>query len=252
MRIKIGKAASFAFALATLVTCPAFAADVKVLLPPPAKAFIQEAARLYKLEKPATQISIEEAASLALLEKARSGFPFDMVVTTGPLMKTLQDEGLAKNPEKIAEGYTVVAFRKGAQPPRVETPADVKALVSRASKISLSDPALGGASSNFFLNIAKDQGVEGDLRQKAVFTPGGHGADPVDRGEAEIGVAQKSELVSLSNVDSVALLPSDSRSRLPLLLAVTAKSEVTEEARNFLHFLKSEAVTKLKEAQGLR
>jgi ABC-type molybdate transport system substrate-binding protein len=252
MRAKIVISASVFITTALLGTCNAFTAELRVLLPPPAKGFIEEATRLYAKDHPDVRISFDEAASLALLDKARSGLPFDIVVTTVALMNPMQDERLASDPEQIAEGYSVIAFRKGSPAPRAESPDDIKALVSRANKISLSDPALGGASSNFFMSIAKDQGVDVEVRQKAVFTPGGHGADPVERGEAEYGVAQRSELLTMKNVASVPLIPQNTKSRVPFLAALSSKSSSPDEARNFIQFLKSDVVSGLKDKFGLR
>jgi molybdate transport system substrate-binding protein len=90
------------------------------------------------------------------------------------------------------------------------------------------------------------------VESKAVLTPSGRGADPVDRGEAEVGIAQSSEVVNLTNVDSTALLPGDPKSRTFFLGGVLAKSLHPDEAKDFLAFINSEKVAALKARVGLR
>lgn len=67
-----------------------------------------------------------------------------------------------------------------------------------AKSIVYADPAKGGASGVHFASVLDRLGIAEQVKPKTIRVPGAHAADVVAKGEAELGVAQASEIVPVA------------------------------------------------------
>lgn len=236
----------------SLVAGAASATEIKMIAADAVLPMLQQAALVFTKSNPTISVSFETGSGSVIVKRLRDGGQkFDLAATNLERFMELQAEGVAQAVAPLATGVVVVAFKKGEPVPTASTPEELRQLVERAKKVSFSDPALGGALSSYFMGLMKAQGFDQVVLKKAVLTPSGHGADPVERGEAEYGIAQKSEVMDLPHVDFVLLLPNDPR-RSTFGVGLVRGAPAAADAQKFLDFLKSDpAMGRLKEKAGL-
>jgi molybdate transport system substrate-binding protein len=127
----------------------------------------------------------------------------------------------------------------------------MKAVILKANKISLSDPADGGASSVYFVSVIRRIGLYDDFQRKAIRTKAGEGIFPVSDGTAEIGVAQASEIALAPGVEGVPIFPSDPKSKSSYVAGVSSKSKEIDASRAFIKFMLSPAAVEIRKSKGL-
>jgi molybdate transport system substrate-binding protein len=199
------------------------------------------------------KIAIQYDSGANIARRITSGEAFDVVVTGVAALNDFTKAGLVAADSQSMIGTTVasLAYRRGASRPDISTPDALKAVVLNAKSISFSDPALGGASSVYFAGIIEHLGISDDVQRKATLTKPGEGAFPVGNGQAEIGVAQASEIAMVPGVDGVPIFPSDPKSKSSYAAGISSKSTQADAARAFVRFLLSPEATAIRKAKGL-
>ncbi len=181
--------------------------------------------------------------------RIKEGEAFDVTITDLEAFHALVKEGVAVLDPVSIVGINAVelAYPAAGPKPDVSTPDKLKAMLLAAKSVSYSNPALGGGSSVYFQSVLAQLGIAEIVRAKEVLAPSGQGAVPVAQGQAEIGIAQASEIVSLKSLASVPIMTDDPKSRSVYGIGISAKSQQSEAARAFVQFLKSpESVDALK------
>jgi molybdate transport system substrate-binding protein len=111
--------------------------------------------------------------------------------------------GIATNCQRNSNAFCVtrasssraVAARAGAPKPDITSVDAFKRSLLAAKSIVYADPAKGGASGVYFARVLDRLGIAEQMKAKTILVPGAQAADVVAKGEAELGVAQASEIV---------------------------------------------------------
>jgi hypothetical protein len=97
----------------------------------------------------------------------------------------------------------------GAPKPDITTVDAFKQTLLSARSIVYADPAKGGASGVYFARVLDRLGIAEQMKAKTILVPGAQAAEVVAKGEAELGVAQGSEIVPVAGAQLVGPLPGE-------------------------------------------
>ena len=198
-------------------------------------------------------LSISYEATPVIRKYIESGKPFDVAITVPANVDDLTRSGYLLPQPRTVIGVTVasVAYRDGTPEPTVANDAAFKSFVLGAPALSLSDPAKGGASSNFFMAAVHRLDLTTVVGGKLVLTEPGDGATPVAAGKVPYGIALTSEIAGKPGVKGVPLLPSDPAGTSRFIAVVSAKSPQADAARAFIAFLGTPKGVAARKAAGL-
>lgn len=245
---------AIAVSLAALVAAdlPASASEIKVMSAIATKVALDEIIPLY--EKASGNKLVAQYGSVAVVAKrAASGEAFDVAISNVKLMDDLVKQGVVLADSETVVGATVasLAYRRGTPKPDISTPDAMKAVILKANKISLSDPADGGASSVYFVSVIRQLGIYDAFERKAIPTKAGEGIFPVSNGTAEIGVAQASEIALAPGVEGVPIFPSNPKSKSNYAAGVSSHSTEKDAAHAFIKFMLSPQAVAVRKSKGL-
>ena len=155
----------------------------------------------------------------------------------------------------VARSSIAVAVRKGAPKPDISSPEALKRTLLAAKSITYSDPARGGASGMHFAGVLDRLGIANEVKTKTVFctaacTPDSVGLT-VANSEAEIGVHQWQEFVSIAGIDVVGPLPGDLQNTIVFAAAVMADAKDVEASKAFVNFLRTPEAAAVFNAKGM-
>jgi len=152
----------------------------------------------------------------------------------------------------IAGTAVALAVRAGAPRPDIGTVEALKRTLLAAKSIVYADPAKGGASGVYFAQVLERLGIAQQMKPKTMLVPGAQAAEVVAKGEAELGVAQTSEIVTVAGAQVLGPLPGE-YARVTLFSgAVGAGSKVAEEAKALLRFLTGPTAAAALKAKGFQ
>jgi len=214
------------------------AADIKVLTSVALTAALDEIKPKYEAAS-GNKLDIGYSLIADIRKRMLEGETADVIILSRPVM----DE-LAKQ-EKFAPGSIVniagtpvaLAIRAGAPKPDIGTPDALKATLLAAKSIVYADPAKGGASGVYFAKVIDRLGIAEQLKAKTILVPGAQSAEVVAKGEAEIGVAQASEIVPVPGAEVLGPLPGEYASMTLFTGGVGASSKVADAAKSLIVFL---------------
>src|SRR6185437_13580921 len=209
MKIDLRCAALLAVTL-SLAMPAANAAEVKVLT---AGAFRQVVDALVPNYERHTgnHVMIDNDTTGGLKKRIAGGEAFDIVVVTPVVV----DEMIASG--KVAAGSKInlanvgmgVVVKEGAPKPDIGTVEKFKEALLAAKTVAYLDPAAGGTSGIYFEKLLDRLGIAAQIKPKAKLKKGGHVADLIVSGEAELGVHQISEIVPVKGAALVGPLPKE-------------------------------------------
>lgn len=188
----------------------ATAAEIKVLT---AGAFKQVVLALVPdFEKQSGhRVTVDNDTAGGLKKRIEGGEAFDVAVITPGVV----DDLIAKG--KIAAGSRInlasvgvgVVVKEGAPKPDVSTVEAFKRALLAAKSVAYIDPASGGSSGIYIDKLLERLGIADQIRPKAKLKKGGHVADLIVSGEAELGLHQISEIVPVKGAALVGPLPKE-------------------------------------------
>lgn len=106
-----------------LVTGPASAAEIKMIVAQPARPMLEQAALNFGKSHPDIWISFETGPGPVLAKRLKNGEKFDLTATGLVQLTELQAEGVAQAVAPLATGVTIVVFKKGEPAPMAATEA---------------------------------------------------------------------------------------------------------------------------------
>jgi molybdate transport system substrate-binding protein len=177
----------------------------------------------------------------------------DVIILSRPVMDELQKQ------DKFAGGGTItnvagtavsVAARAGAPKPDLSSVDTFKRSLLAAKSIVYADPAKGGASGVYFARVLDRLGIAEQMKPKTILVPGAQAAEVVAKGEAELGVAQASEIVPVAGAHLVGPLPGEYASMTVFSAGIGAGSKAEEAARSLIQFLTGPAAAPVFKSKG--
>ena len=213
---------------------PANAAEIKVLTAGAFKQVVLEAVPQYEKQS-GNKVSVSNDTAGALKKRIEEGEPFDVAIITPAVLGELIEKG------KIAAGTNVnvasvgigVVVREGAAKPDISNVEAFKRALLAAQSVAYIDPASGGSSGVYIEKLLDRLGIADQIRPKAKLKKGGHVADLIVSGEAELGLHQISEIIPVKGAVLVGPLPEEIQNRTTYAAGLSA-STVNKEAAGAL------------------
>jgi molybdate transport system substrate-binding protein len=236
-------------ALVTSSACaPTSAAELKVLTAGAFKQVVTALVPAYE-KQTGNKVIIENDTAGGLKTKIQGGEAFDVAVITPAALKELTASG------KIAAGTSVnvasvgvgVVVKEGAAKPDISTVDAFKRTLLAAKSVAYIDPASGGSSGIYIDKLLERLGIADQVRPKAKLKRGGHVADLIVSGDAELGLHQISEIVAVKGAVLVGPLPKEIQNTTTYAAGLSASTQNKAAAQALMQvFSGAEAATVLK------
>jgi len=234
-------------------TGTAQAAEVKVLTSVALTAALNELVPAFE-KATGDKVTVAYGLAAEMRKRVLDGESADVIMITRPMM-----EELAKQ-NKLAAGSLVnvvgtpvaVAARAGAPKPDIGTVDAFKRTLLAAKSIVYADPAKGGVSGIVFARALERLGIADQMKAKTILVPGAQAAEVVAKGEAELGVAQGSEIVPVAGAQLVGPLPGELASTTIFAAAVGAESKSPAAAKALIEFLRGPQAAPKFKAKGFQ
>lgn len=238
------------FVAALLMACSPARAEVSVLTTGAFKPVALAVAESFGKAGQLVRVTNDTAGGV--LRQVREGAAFDVVVLTPTALKTLAGEG------KIVPGSQVdlarvgigVAVRAGAPKPDIGTAAAFRAALLASPRVAIIDPAAGGTSGIYLMQVFDRLAIGPQMRAKLVLVPGGLAADRVADGTADMAVQQISEL-QVSGTQFVGPLPDEVQTYTTYSGAIGAAAKEPEQAAAYLRALSGAEAGKMLQERGM-
>ena len=175
----------------------------------------------------------------ALKERFVGGEKADVIVLSFAAIEALEKEGrfVAGSRTDLGRASCGVAVRDGMMMPNIATVEGFKRMLKFAGSIAANDPAHGGSSGIYLVDLLKRMGLYDEVKPKLVLCKTGREcALALVRGEAEIGITFTSEFVPVAGTRVVGLLPQEI-AYVNGYAGAIPKGGAVEPARAFLAFL---------------
>jgi molybdate transport system substrate-binding protein len=252
MNAHIWRTLAMTAVLASAGSAPASAAELKVLT---AGAFKQVVVTLVPAYEALTgnKVVIGNGTAGALKARIEGGEAFDVAVITPAVLKELTAGG------KIAAGSTAnvasvgvgVVVKEGAAKPDISTVEAFKAALLAAKSVAYIDPASGGSSGIYIDKLLERLGIADQIRAKAKLKKGGHVADLIVSGEAELGLHQISEIVPVKGVTLVGPLPKEIQNTTTYAAGLSSSTQSKAAATALLQLFSGPEAAAVLKSRGM-
>ena len=252
MSTKLGLAVLIAVSAVVGGVSGTAAAEIKVLT---AGAFKQVVLALVPDFEKQTghKVTVDNDTAGGLKKRIEGGEAFDVAVITPGVV----DDLIAKG--KIAAGSRVnlasvgvgVVVKEGAPKPDVSTVEAFKRALLAAKSVAYIDPASGGSSGIYIDKLLDRLGIADQIRPKAKLKQGGHVADLIVSGEAELGLHQISEIVPVKGASLVGPLPKEIQNTTTYAAGLSASVKDKIAAEALIKALAGPAAAALLKSKGM-
>lgn len=238
--------------IAFLAALPARAAELKLLtagaFKPVAQALVPDFEK-----KTGHKVQIENDTAGGLTKRIESGEPFDVAVITP---KAIDELTAARKitPQSRVNLATVgvgVVVKEGAPKPDIRTVDAFRHALLNAKSVAYIDPASGGSSGIYIDKLLERLGIADQVRAKAKLKKGGHVADLVVSGEAELGLHQISEIVPVRGAELVGPLPKEIQNTTTYAAGLGADSKQTDAANALIKVFSGPAAAAVLRSKGM-
>jgi molybdate transport system substrate-binding protein len=130
-----------------------------------------------------------------------------------------------------------VVVKEGAPKPDISSVEKFKEALLAAKSVAYLDPAAGGTSGIYFEKLLEKMGIADKIKPKAKLKKGGHVADLIVSGEAELGVHQISEIVPVKGAALVGPLPSEIQNTTTYAAGLSVSTKDKAAAKELIDYL---------------
>jgi molybdate transport system substrate-binding protein len=234
-RLVLGAAGLVACSLATT---PGSAAEIKVLTSVALTSALNELAPNFE-QATGNKLNIGYSLIADIRKRMLDGETADVIILSRPVVDELdkQQKFASDSITNVAGTPVAVAIRAGAPKPDISTVDALKRTLLAAKSIVYADPAKGGASGVYFAKVVDRLGITDQLKPKTILVPGAQAPELVAKGEAEIGVAQTSEIVPVAGAEVLGPLPGEFASTTVWTAGIGTTTKVPEAAKSLIQFL---------------
>jgi molybdate transport system substrate-binding protein len=236
--------------LAMLCT-PALAAEVRVLTGGAFRGVVDALVPSFE-QQTGHKVSVDNATAGALAKRIAGGEAFDVAIITPKVLADLAGKGkVAGSRTDLAKVGMGVVVKAGAALPDIATVEAFKRTLLAARSVAYIDPKAGGSSGIYFDGLLLKLGIADQVRPKAKLKQGGHVADLVVSGEAEIGVHQISEIVPVKGAVMVGPLPAEVQNYTTYAAALSPAPRDAAAAKALIDHLAGPAAAPVLKARGM-
>jgi molybdate transport system substrate-binding protein len=214
------------------------AAEVKVLTSVALKSALDELAPTFE-KKTGHKLTIDYGLAADQKKRILGGEHTDFIILTRTMMEDLakQNKLTADGLVNVAGTPVAVAARAGAPKPDISTVDAFKQALLSAKSIVYADPAKGGLSGIVAARAIERLGITEPMKAKTILVPGAQSGDLVAKGEAELGIAQASEIVPVAGAELVGPLPGELGSVTLFTGGISAESQSAPAVKALIEFL---------------
>jgi molybdate transport system substrate-binding protein len=189
----------------------------------------------------------------ALMKRIEGGEAFDLAILTPAAVDALAGKS------KFAAGRRVVlarvgvgvAVKEGAPKPDISTVDAFKRALLSAKTVAYIDPASGGSSGIYVAKLLARLGIAAEIKPKEKLKKGGHVADLIVSGEAELGLHQISEILAVKGATLVGPLPAEIQNFTTYAAGIAAAANNAEAARTLIKAIAGPAMDAVLKARGM-
>ena len=247
----IGLLAIIAIFIAAPLTW-AGAAEIKVFSTIGVKSVLEELIPQYE-KTSGHKLNVTWSTAALLAKRVQSGEHADALILVKRNVETLLKQGKIVPGTETLFGQSVfaVGVKTGAPKPDISTTEAFKKSLLAAKGLSYSDPAAGGASGVYIAKQIEKMGIAEQLKDKTKFPPsGGLSGTLLIRGDADIAIQSKPELLSVPGVEVVGPLPDDMAFTVVYAAGVQSGATQADAAKAFVNYLKSPEAQAVFKAKG--
>ena len=239
-------------ALSLSAVASSCAAEVKVLT---AGAFKQVVLGLVPdFEKQTgNKVIVDNDTAGGLQKRIESGEAFDVAIVTPLIVDGLAASGkiVPNSRVNLATVSIGVVVKEGAPMPDIGSVEAFKNALLAAKSVAYIDPTSGGSSGIYIDKLLERLGIADQVRPKAKLKKGGHVADLIVSGEAELGVHQISEIVPVKGAVLVGPLPKEIQNTTTYAAGLSAAAENKEAAQALIKTISGPAAASVFKAKGM-
>jgi molybdate transport system substrate-binding protein len=250
---RIALIAAGGLALCLFAPVVSSAAEIKVLTSVALTSALNELAPSFE-KATGNKLNIGYSLIADIRKRILDGETADLVILSRPVMDELdkQQKFTSGGIINVASTPIAVAIRAGAPKPDISTVDALKSTLLAAKSIVYADPAKGGASGVYFAKVVDRLGITDQLKSKTILVPGAQAAEVVAKAEAEIGVAQASEIVPIVGAEVLGPLPGEFASTTVWTAGIGTTTKVPEAAKSFIQFLTGPVAGPVFNAKGFQ
>jgi molybdate transport system substrate-binding protein len=210
------------------------------------RLILEELSRRYEASS-GDRVAIRPMGGVDAARLVRAGEAVDVVVLASNVMAELEAEGhvAAGSIAAFTRSGMAIAVRAGAPRPDIGSEDAVRRALAAAASVGYST----GPSGNHLLRLYEKWGLSADRLVKA--PPGVPVGTLVAQGDAEMGVQQLSELMTVPGIDIVGPLPPDIQKVTVFSAGVGRTAAHVPQARALIAFLISPEAVAVKRANGM-
>jgi molybdate transport system substrate-binding protein len=196
------------------------------------------------------KVIITYDTSNIIVGRVKGGETADVIVLTGPVIDDLARQGkvAAGSRADLARSGIGVAVKSGAPKPDISSVEAFKQALLNAKSITYTTT---GASGVYFSGVIDKLGVAPQVKAKAKTQAGGHVAELVASGEAELGVQMESELRGTPGADYLGPLPGELQMYTVFSAGLFEGSKQADAARALIRFLGTPEAARAYKAGGM-
>jgi molybdate transport system substrate-binding protein len=198
-------------------------------------------------------VSVSYATLGVVTDRIRKGDEADLASVSPAQWESLQKENKLSPDASvvIAKGGLGVFVKKGAARPDISSVDTFKTALLNARSIVTGDPAQGSPVGAYIVPLFDRLGISADIKPKLQLTAGGPATmQPVVKGDAELGINQMSEIITLPDVDLVGPLPAAIQNFTVYTAAIPASAKQTEAVKALVEFLTSPQARSVFQSKG--
>jgi molybdate transport system substrate-binding protein len=229
------------------------AAEIKVLSSVALTSALNQTAPSFE-QATGNKLNISYSLIADIRKRMLDGETADVIILSRPLIDELdkQEKFASGSITNIAGTPVALAIRAGAPKPDISTVDALKRTLLAAKSIVYADPAKGGAAGVYFARVVDRLGIADQLKSKIILVPGAQAPELVAKGDAEIGVAQTSEIVPVAGAEVLGPLPGEFASTTLFTAGIGATTKVPEAAKSLIQFLTGPVARPVLSAKGFQ
>lgn len=213
------------------------AADVKVMTSVALKSVLDELSPAFE-KKTGNKLTIDYGLAAAQKKRVLDGEHADVVIVTRTMMEDLvKQKKVADGLVNVAGTPVAVAARAGAPKPDISTVEAFKQALLATKSLAYSDPAKGGLSGVVAAKAIERLGIAEQMKPKTKLVAGALAPELVAKGEAELGIAQASEIVPIAGTQLVGPVPGELGSLTSFTAGIGAESQSVQAGKALIEFL---------------
>jgi molybdate transport system substrate-binding protein len=227
------------------------AEEIKVMASVALKSTLDDLATKFE-NNGGDKVTMVYGLAAQLKQRLSDGEADDVAVLIRPMMEDLLKQGklAAGSLTNVGGTPVAIAIRVGAPKPDIGNVDALKHTLIMAKSIAYSDPAKGGASGVYFAKVIDQLGLTDELKAKTVLVPGAQAPELVAKGEAELGVAQGSEIIPVVGAEVLGPLPGNLGSVTLFTAGIAAASKAPDAGKAFIKFITGPDAAAVLKAKG--